>query len=67
MGDLESLRSLREAFERVGTSRPVTLSGEEKVDLVKLIDEWGRQVGCWDMLPERVYDLRNALHDDLQG
>jgi hypothetical protein len=49
----------------VGTSQPVTLSGEEKVDLVKLIDEWGKQVGCWDMLPERVYDLRNALHDDL--
>ena len=43
----------------------MTLSREEKVDLVKFIEVWGKQVGCWDMLPEGIYQLRNALNEDL--
>lgn len=66
IGDLESIRSLRDAFERVGTLRPVTLSREEKVDLVEFIQDWAASlVGGYADLPEGLYELRRALVGDL--
>jgi hypothetical protein len=55
------------AFEGVGTSRPVVLAADEGWVLLELIEFWGTQVsgGVTDGLPEGIFELRNALHDDL--
>ena len=61
----DSMRSIREAFDAVGTSRPVTLTSEQKGQVVRL-DEWSTKVPRgWEDLPEGLYDLRCALLHDL--
>lgn len=63
---LDSARSTVKAFEAVGTSRPVTLTREDKVLLIEAISVWTRNVTV-DDLPPGVWDLRNALYDDLDN
>jgi hypothetical protein len=53
-----------DAFRAVGASRPVRLRLEDKQTLCQVIDEWMYDVGG-GQLPEGIFDLRNALHDDL--
>jgi hypothetical protein len=65
---LESAQTIVAAFEAVGTSRPVALTPEQRGLLVELVDSWGNQTpGGLEALPEGVFDLRNALHDDLSS
>ena len=62
----DSAESIIEAFEAVGTSRPVTLTPEQKGTFLELIEFWDNQnPGGLKTLPEGVFELRNALHDDL--
>jgi hypothetical protein len=62
----DSAKPIVEAFEAVGTSRPVTLTLEQKDLLVSLIESWGtRTESGLRGLPEGLFELRNALHDDL--
>jgi hypothetical protein len=61
---LDSLRSLREAFQAVGTSRPVELTREQKGHLLQVIEHWAI-AGGFAELPVGIYELRNALIDDL--
>lgn len=51
------------AFEDVGASSPVTLSEEDRVTLLELLDVWAGRVGR-EQLPARVADLRDAISDD---
>jgi hypothetical protein len=60
---LDSMTPVIHAFEAVGTSRPVELSREQKVALLQAIKVWGREVEGG--LPEGLFELRNALHNDL--
>ncbi len=62
---LESGPGIRGAFEAVGASRPVQLAHHQQGDLMQLIDHWTTQLanGHHD-LPEGVWELRNALHDE---
>lgn len=53
------------AFEAVGTSQPVTLSLEQKNELLSRIEAWERQLSSIHKLPESIWELRNALHDDV--
>jgi hypothetical protein len=62
---LDSMYDLRQAFENVGTSRPVPLTQEQKHNLLQVIVHWAGEEGGYDGLPEGIFDLRNALHDDL--
>jgi hypothetical protein len=63
---LESGQGVRGAFEAVGASRPVTLgSADDKGLVVKAIDVWMGNVGGPDRLPVGIFELRNALIDDL--
>ena len=63
---LESALSIVAAFEAVGTSRPVVLTTDQKASLIELIERWGTQVRFGlKGLPEGMFALRNALHDDL--
>ena len=62
---VESLRSVVDAFEAVGVSRPVTLSDEEKDALREAIRMWGEEAeGGYAGLPEGIGRLRIALVDD---
>jgi hypothetical protein len=63
---LESMRSVKEKLMAVGTTRPVELTTQEKADLVSVLDFWSNQIeGGFHGMPEGIYELRNALHDDL--
>jgi hypothetical protein len=61
------MRDICEAFEAVGTSRPVRLTQAQKMALTLAIDVWGGEVegGLTDGLPEGIFELRSALLDDL--
>jgi hypothetical protein len=64
---LTSMSDVRDAFDDAGTSSPVVLTEEQKGALIEVIDFWGSRVegGLTDGLPPGIFDLRNALHDDL--
>ena len=62
---LDSMSDMRRTFENVGTSRPVQLTQEQKGDLLGVIVTWASEEGGYDRLPDGIFDLRNALHDDL--
>jgi hypothetical protein len=53
------------AFEAAGASAPVQLDGSDVLVLIDVIDEWIREVGK-DALPEGVFELRDALYDDVE-
>jgi hypothetical protein len=61
---LQSARTAIKAFEAVGTSRHVVLDNDAKVLIVDAIGVWAQNIGI-DGLPEGVWNLRNALVDDL--
>jgi hypothetical protein len=61
---VDSARGIVDAFKAVGASAPVTLSLDDAVTLIGLLDAWADRVAV-DKLPEGVWGLRNALHDDV--
>jgi len=61
---LESAANVRKAFEAVGASRAVVFDTYDKQLLVQAIGVWSGNVTV-DGLPEGVWELRNALVDDL--
>jgi hypothetical protein len=64
--NLDSLNDVRDAFLAVGTTQPVRLTDPQKALLLNIITLWADQTdGGYGDLPEGIYDLRNALHDDL--
>lgn len=67
MRHLDSANPIITEFQAVGTTRPVKLTAEQKGLLITVIEHWGSQVrgGLTDGLPPGVFELRNALHDDL--
>ena len=68
---LERLRNLGtmgvvDAFQAVGTTQPVRLTHLQKALLLNAITFWASEMDDeYAGLPEGIYDLRNALHDDL--
>ena len=61
---LESMQPIVAAFEAVGTSRPVTLKPEHKEPLLAVVEAWLEEVDV-PGLPAGIFELRNALHDDV--
>jgi hypothetical protein len=63
----DSMQDIRDAFQAVGTSRPVKLNQAQKMALTLVIEVWGGEVegGLTGGLPEGIFELRNALLDDL--
>ena len=50
----------------MGTSRPVQLRTQQKGELLHVIEFRVTQVaGGYPKMPEEIYRLRNAFHDDL--
>jgi hypothetical protein len=52
------------AFEAAGASRPVTLKPEQKPVLFSVVEAWLVEVDLAG-LPAGIFQVRNALHDDL--
>jgi hypothetical protein len=66
LAHLDSMRSVRGAFEAVGTSQPVKLTTEQKGALLEVVQFWATQVrDGYEGLPEGIYELRCSLVDDL--
>jgi hypothetical protein len=64
MQRIDAARSAIDAFEAVGTSRPVMLDVDAKRVLVDSIGAWVEEVGARG-IPAGVWQLRDALVDDL--
>jgi hypothetical protein len=62
---LDSLIRARRAFEAVGAAAPVRLERKEVASIVQIIDIWMSNVRGPNRLPEGIFELRNALVDDL--
>jgi hypothetical protein len=58
----ESMRTVRDAFTAVGTSAPVSLTPEQRAELLDAIQSWVTQD---DEVPEGIVALRDALAEDL--
>ena len=61
---IDSAKSIVDAFQGVGATTAVKLSRDDKAHLVELLDFWSNEVSV-AKLPEGIWDLRNALVDDL--
>ena len=51
-------------FEAAGATRPVTLDWDSKLLVFNLLEHWLIQSGV-EGLPAGIFELRNALRDDL--
>ena len=63
---IEAMREVVAAFEAVGTSRPVELTTEQKLDLHAVLTGWAQETDGGNMaLPKGIRELSDALADDL--
>jgi hypothetical protein len=60
----EDTEGITKAFEDAGSSRPVTLTIEEKALLFRVLEDWAL-TSSFDRMPAGLFGLRNALSDDL--
>ena len=66
LGRVDSAQDIVAAFQAVGTSAPVRMTQPQKVTVIQVMDAWAGEVdGGLPVLPEGIFALRNALHDDL--
>ena len=65
-GDDELARATRTAVEDVASGSPVLLTLEHKMYVLRLLEEWSRAAGGYDALPPGLFELRNAVLDDLR-
>ena len=66
LGALDSMGQVREAIKDAGATEPVRLTDPQKLDLRNALTHWANRLGgSYDDLPEGLYELRNALQDDL--
>ena len=58
--------SIVQKIEGVGATRPVQLGDAEKERLSSVLELWVLEVPDFELLPAGIWDLRNALLDDVQ-
>lgn len=64
---LDSMRDVRDTLESIQAPEPLRVSRAQKVALIQLIEQWGSAVDRLDSgLPPGIWELRDALHDDLR-
>ena len=56
----EGTQEITKAFEDAGTSRPVTLTIEQKALLFRVLEDWAL-TSSFDRMPAGLFGLRNAL------
>ena len=66
LGNVESLRSVREAFETAGSAGPVHLTHAQKKQLLDALEYWEKtHPDGLSAMPGGFVDLRDGLTDDL--
>ena len=60
----EGTEAITKAFEDAGSSRPVTLTIEQKALLFRVLEDWSL-TSSFDRMPAGLFGLHNALSDDL--
>jgi hypothetical protein len=66
LAQLEAGQGIRDAFDAAGATRPVTLTLQQKAELLLAVEQWSEQTpGGYTALPEGIFDLREGLHNDL--
>ncbi len=60
----EGTEGISKAFEDAGSSRPVTLTIEQKALLFRVLEDWSL-TSSFDRMPAGLFGLHNALSDDL--
>ena len=69
LGNRDSMNDVgdvRDALLAAETTQPVRLTDPQKLALRNVITFWANEMsGNYDDLPEGIWDLRNALQDDL--
>jgi len=62
---VHSASGIRIAFTAVGGSRAVQLADSQKAALLKVLEEWSLGRDGSDAMPAGLFELRNALTDDV--
>ena len=62
---VHSSSSLRATFEAVGATRPVELNPAQRATLLGLLEEWSLGRDGYDAMPTGLFELRDALSEDL--
>ena len=66
LGNLETMRGVRGAFEAAGTTQPVELTHEQKTQLLDALEYWDKtHPDGLSAMPGGFVDLRDGLTDDL--
>lgn len=66
LGNLETMRGVRGAFEAAGTTQPVKLSHEQKKQLLDALEYWDKtHPDGLSAMPGGFIALRDGLTDDL--
>jgi hypothetical protein len=62
--DKDAYEAVIQAFEGVGTTRPVTLDKAGRRQLLATVFDWLNEAGGTATLPAGITDLLNALEDE---
>ena len=66
LGNLETMRGIRGAFEAAGTTQPVKLTVEQKKQLLDALEYWDKtHPDGLSAMPGGFVQLRDGLADDL--
>ena len=57
---------IRKAMEDIPATSPVLLTLEHKMYLLRVLGEWSDAAGGYDAMPPGLFELRNALMDELR-
>ena len=60
-----SAGEIRKAIEDIPATSPVLLTLEHKMYLLRVLGEWSDAAGGYDAMPPGLFELRNALMDEL--
>jgi hypothetical protein len=64
---VKSTARIRASFEAVGATRAVGLSMAQRTFLLRMLEDWSLGRDGYEAMPADLFELRNALIDDLQG
>ena len=65
-GDDGPAAEIRKAMEDIPATSPVLLTLEHKMYLLRVLGEWSDAAGGYDAMPPGLFELRNALMDELR-
>ena len=65
-GDDGPASEIRRAMEDIPVTSPILLTLEHKLYLLRVLGEWSNSAGGYDAMPPGLFELHNALMDELR-